>query len=140
VTIEFEYSSESYKVFNEKKIQEWIFLVLGKEEKDCGTIYYHFVGEEEILEINRLHLNHDYYTDIITFDECFVNIINGDIFISPDTIKSNSNKLALDYITEVYRVIIHGIMHLCGHLDGNETQKKEMRHLEDKYLSYLEKL
>jgi rRNA maturation RNase YbeY len=101
---------------------------------------------EEVMEITDIRIRRieaegklkAYVT--VTFDDCFVNIINGDIFISPDTVKSNSQILKAEYITELKRVIIHGIMHLCGYEDKTEEQKCYMRSLEEKYLSYLEKL
>ena len=140
MAIEFDYSTDKYEIFDEIKIRAWITQVIYLEKKVPGEINYRFVSENEILKINQEHLNHDYFTDIITFDSCFVNIINGDIFVSLDTIQSNSKKLSLNRTSENHRVIIHGIMHLCGYNDYSENEKMLMRRLEDKYLSYLEKL
>lgn len=138
--IEFNYSIDEYKLSEEHRIKDWIIKVIGKEEKVPGDIFYNFVSDEEILEVNQNFLNHDYFTDIITFDHSFVNIINGDIFVSMDTVKSNSKILKNDFSQELNRVIIHGIMHLCGYKDHSDDEKAKMRGLEDKYLSYLEKL
>ena len=140
MNIEFNYSNDTYKIINEDRIKLWIRNVIGKENKKLGRINYSIVSDLEILEINQKHLNHDYFTDIITFDECFVNIINGDIFISLETVRTNSEKFNSDLFKEFSRVIIHGIMHLCGYNDHSLNEKEEMRGLEDKYLSYLEEL
>ena len=138
--IEFNYSNENYKLLDEHRIRDWIFKVIKDENKVTGEIEYNFVSEEEILDINKEFLDHDYFTDIITFDNCFVNIINGTIFISLDTIKYNSQRLKKEYLSEVYRVIVHGIMHLCGYKDKTDVEKEGMRYVEDKYLSYLDKI
>jgi rRNA maturation RNase YbeY len=140
LVIQFDYSHDRFKKFSEALVTTWINNAIESEKKICGKIYYSFITEDEILMINREHLKHDYYTDIITFDTSFINIINGDIFISPDTIASNSEKLALNPDKEFYRVIIHGIMHLCGYGDANSKEKEIMRAREEKYLSYLEKI
>lgn len=140
MSIDFIYEDDVYKQIDEHRIKKWILKVLEEENKRPGELVYNFVSEEEILNINTQHLNHNYYTDIITFDNSFVNIINGDLFISLDTIKSNSERFKFSYKEEIYRVIIHGIMHLCGYSDSSDIEKAFMRKLEDKYLAYLEKL
>lgn len=126
--------------FNEDKIRRWIISCIAEENKKLSEINYEFVSEETILKINKEFLNHDYYTDIITFDESLVNIIKGHIFISPATVKSNAKNNATSYEIELYRVIIHGIMHLCGYKDSSEEEKKLMRLKENTYLCYLEKI
>ena len=138
--ISFSYSSDQYKIIDEVSIVNWVKKVISNENKRLGTISYNFIGEEEILKINKDHLNHDFFTDIITFDSSFINIINGDILISPDTVKTNSKIFNVSHLEELHRVIIHGIMHLCGYNDNTSDEKSKMRSLEDKYLSYLEKL
>ena len=138
--ISFSYSSDQYKIIDEVSIVNWVKKVISNENKRLGTISYNFIGEEEILKINKDHLNHDFFTDIITFDSSFINIINGDILISPDTVKTNSQIFNVSHLEELHRVIIHGIMHLCGYNDNTSDEKSKMRSLEDKYLSYLEKL
>ncbi len=140
MAISFSYSSDEYKVFDEDVIRKWICVVIEKENYKVGEINYEFVSDDEILKINQEYLNHNYYTDIITFDEVFVNIINGDIIVSFDTVLSNAQNIENLFISELNRVIIHGIMHLCGYKDKTVEEKKFMRALEDKYLTYLEKL
>lgn len=138
--LNFEFEKEEYRFHNIEKIELWLKQTVSKENKKIGEIEYHFVSEEEILRVNREFLNHDYYTDIITFDESFINIINGSIFISPETVLYNSQILEKSYNEELNRVIVHGIMHLCGYKDATAEEKELMRKLEEKYLGYLEKL
>jgi len=140
VEIYFFYEKEEYKVFDEKSIKNWIELAAKSEGKKLGEINCKFVSEKEIVKINRNFLNHDYSTDIITFDESLVNIINGQIVISPDTVYYNAKIFNSEALEELHRVIIHGIMHLCGYKDSTEKEKEVMRNKEDTYLSYLEKI
>ena len=123
-----------------KDLAEFIKKVIDNEKKTLGEICYNIVSDNEILEINQKYLNHHFFTDIITFDNSFVNIINGDIFISFETVKTNSKLFNVELLTEFYRVIIHGIMHLCGYKDATKTEKIQMRALEEKYIAYLEEL
>lgn len=138
--IDFQFEKEHYVGFEVDIIKEWLEKVVTLEGKVIGEIVYHFVSEEKILVVNKEFLDHDYFTDIITFDDSFVNIINGSIFISPETVNYNSQILKKPFETEILRVIVHGIMHLCGYSDASDAEKNVMRKLEDKYLSYLEKL
>jgi rRNA maturation RNase YbeY len=140
VPINFFYEEEKFKIFSESNIEIWIKKVLGFENKRLGEISYQFVSDKEIRNLNSEFLNHDYFTDIITFDNSLVNIINGDIIISFDTVQFNANKFKVSIENELYRVIIHGVMHLCGYNDSSENEKNVMRNKEDYYLSYLEKL
>ena len=96
---------------------------------------YIFCSDEKILEVNRQYLQHDYYTDIITFDYSEGDRISGDIFISIDTVRSNAEKYGTNFDDELHRVIIHGILHLCGLKDKSEADSKKMRKAEDKALS-----
>ena len=93
---------------------EWIKAVAATYKKRVGEIAYIFCSDEKILEVNRQYLQHDYYTDIITFDYCEGNRLSGDLFISLDTVRTNAEQFGSDYETELHRVIIHGILHLCG--------------------------
>ena len=138
--IEFFYDKDQYKIFDEKLVKKWLSNSARGEKKVIGKIQYSFVSDENILELNREFLNHDYYTDIITFDSSLVNIINGEIFISFDTVLTNAEELGIKVLDELYRVIIHGLMHLVGYKDSSEDEKKLMRLKENTYLGYLEKL
>ena len=115
----------------------WIKAVASSYEKKVGEIAYIFCSDEKILEVNKEYLQHDYYTDIITFDYCEDNIISGDIFISLDTVKSNSEQFNTSYNDELHRTIIHGILHLCGINDKGEGEREIMEAEENKALALL---
>ena len=127
------------KLNHRKKIKEWIELVIRSYDRSLGEISYIFCSDERILEINKQFLQHDYYTDVITFDYDEGLVTSGDIFISVDTVKSNSQIYSSSYNAELYRVIIHGVLHLCGLKDKSETDEKKMRAAEDKALIFLRK-
>ncbi|MDR0744016.1 MAG: rRNA maturation RNase YbeY, partial [Tannerella sp.] len=107
------YNTDDIKmpVFSRRKVSLWIKQVAGKYKKRIGAITYIFCSDERILEINNDYLNHDYYTDIITFDYSENDVISGDIFISVDTVRLNAGTFAVTYENELYRVIIHGVLH-----------------------------
>ena len=127
------YDSENINFPNLKRRETsaWIKKIASSYNKKVGDISYLFCNDEKILEINRQYLNHDFYTDIITFDYSEGDIISGDIFISLDTVLSNSQMYKTDYKEELYRVIIHGILHLCGLEDKQEEDSKNMREAEN---------
>ncbi len=113
---------------------QWIKTIAQQYNKKAGEIAYIFCSDEYILKINNEYLQHDYYTDIITFDYSANNIIAGDIFISLDTVKSNAEKFEQPFDTELHRVIIHGILHLCGQKDKTDEERAEMTRKEDEAL------
>ena len=113
----------------------FISAILISEKKTEGEIVIIFCSDEYILEINKKHLNHDYYTDIITFDYCVENIISGDLYISIDRVKENAKTFNDSFLNELTRVVIHGVLHLCGYSDKTEVDQKNMRNLENKYLA-----
>jgi len=102
--------------------------------KKVGEVGYLFTNDERIIEVNREYLQHDFYTDIITFDYCEGNVLNGDIVISLDTVKSNAEKFGRPYNEELHRVIIHGILHLCGIDDKGPGEREIMEAAENKAL------
>lgn len=118
-------------------IASWIEKVIGSYNFTKGNICYIFCNDEKILEVNQQYLQHDYYTDIITFDYCEDGTVSGDLFISLDTVKTNSEKLGTPYTEELYRVIIHGILHLCGLKDKSDKDAVEMRNAENDALVIL---
>ena len=122
-----------------KRCSAWIRDIASKHGKTIGEIAYVFCDDAKILEVNRQYLGHDYYTDIITFDYCDDDKLSGDIFISLDTVKSNSVIYGTDYYDELTRVIIHGILHLCGYKDKSDDESKAMRALEDAAIAALPK-
>lgn len=120
-----------------RNISVWIKTVASSFGKTTGEIAYIFCNDDKILEINKSYLNHDYYTDIITFDYSEDDVISGDIFISLDTVWTNSQKYNTNFQEELHRVIIHGILHLCGIGDKSEGDKQNMREQEDLALKLL---
>ncbi len=120
-----------------RKVTAWIKAVAASYGKKVGEIGYMFVNDEKILEVNREYLGHDYYTDIITFDYDEGDTLNGDLVISLDTVRSNAQQLGKDYSEELHRVIIHGILHLCGINDKGPGEREVMEAAEDKALSML---
>ncbi len=116
----------------------WIKAVAQSYGKKVGDIAYIFCDDEKILEVNRQYLQHDYYTDIITFDYTEGNTISGDLFISLDTVRSNSEEQGTTYEEELHRVIIHGILHLCGIDDKGPGEREIMEAAENKALSVLQ--
>ena len=113
----------------------WIRAVAATYDKKVGDVNYIFCDDERILEVNREYLQHDYYTDIITFDYTEDDTISGDLFISLDTVKSNSEQFATEYDEELHRTIIHGILHLCGINDKGPGEREIMEAAENKALS-----
>lgn len=111
--------------------REWIERVSASHNRTAGTINYMFCDDETILDYNRRFLGHDYYTDIITFDESRNNVINGDIIISIDTVKSNAAQLGVPESEELDRVIIHGVLHLCGINDKGPGEREQMEAAEN---------
>lgn len=117
--------------------KNWIKAVAQKYDKKIGDIAYIFCSDDRILEVNQTYLQHDYFTDIITFDYSEGNTISGDIFISLDTVLSNSQQFNTDFTQELHRVIIHGILHLCGLKDKSPQEEKNMRKSENEALNLL---
>lgn len=122
---------------NEQQIRNWVKAVTATYQKKVGEIGYLFCSDERILEVNRQFLQHDYYTDIITFDYCQGNRIAGDLVISLDTVRTNAEQFGAEYETELNRVIIHGILHLCGINDKGPGEREIMEAEENKALALL---
>ena len=118
-----------------RETTEWIKAVAASYGKRVGEIAYIFCSDEKILEVNRQYLEHDYYTDIITFDYTEGNRISGDLFISLDTVRTNAEQFDQPYERELYRVIIHGVLHLCGINDKGPGEREIMEEAENKALA-----
>jgi metalloprotein, YbeY family len=131
------YNSENIAMPKLKKRETtaWIRAVAQTYGYKVGDIGYMFVNDEKILEVNRTYLNHDYYTDIITFDYCEDKVLHGDLVISLDTVRSNAELFNRPYEDELYRVIIHGILHLCGINDKGPGEREIMEAAENKALA-----
>ena len=131
--IAFEYIDTS-KVDNLSKYKQWVKGIILEENKKEGDIVFVFCNDEYLLEKNIQFLNHDTYTDVIAFDYCSDSIINGDILISTERVKENAKTLEVEFLTELNRVMVHGLLHLLGYKDKTELDAKLMREKEDFYL------
>ena len=131
------YQNEGTKMPNIKKRETtaWIRRVAATYNKKVGDVGYIFCDDERIIEVNREYLQHDYYTDIITFDYTEGDTISGDLFISLDTVKTNSEQFGTPYDEELHRTIIHGILHLCGINDKGPGEREIMEAAENRALS-----
>lgn len=118
----------------------WIKAVAATHGRRVGEIGYMFVNDEKILEVNKQYLGHDYYTDVITFDYDEGMVINGDIVISLDTVRTNAKLFNKRYEDELHRVIIHGVLHLCGINDKGPGEREVMEANENKALDLLHKM
>ena len=137
----------SYNIINVKMpaisrrlTSAWVKVVADSYGKRVGEVAYIFCDDEKILEVNREYLEHDYYTDIITFDYSEGKRIAGDLFISLDTVASNAEQFGRPYEEELHRVIIHGILHLCGIKDKEPGEREQMEQAENQALELLETL
>ena len=133
------YSTENVKFppIRRRDTTRWIRDVAATYGKRVGEVGYLFCDDEKILEVNREYLGHDYYTDIITFDYCEDDVLNGDLVISLDTVRSNAEQFHRPYDEELHRVIIHGILHLCGLNDKGPGERETMEAAENRALSLL---
>ena len=122
---------------HKRKANKWIRPVAATYGRKVGEVGYMFVDDEKILETNRQYLGHDYYTDVITFDYDEDDTIYGDIVISLDTVRTNSEKYAKSFDDEFRRVLIHGILHLCGINDKGPGEREIMEANENKALALL---
>ncbi|MDR2627697.1 MAG: rRNA maturation RNase YbeY [Dysgonamonadaceae bacterium] len=118
-------------------VSRWIKNIAMVYEKRVGAIAFLFCTDEKILKVNRRYLHHDYYTDVITFDYTVGIFLSGDIYISLDTVRSNSSEFQTPYIEELYRVMIHGVLHLCGLDDQTPEDREKMTSAEDEALASL---
>ncbi len=133
--IKFFFLTQGITLRNRNKLKHYLKNILEKEGKKLGYLNYIFCSDEFLLEINRRYLQHNYYTDIITFDLSEnSNSIQAEIYISSDRIKDNSRRLGITIKSEIHRIIFHGVLHLCGYKDKKKKEKKQMRAKEDYYL------
>ena len=124
--IEFEISQPS-------EIKTWLKNLLHSESKNAASIEYVLCSDEYLLDINKRYLQHDYYTDIISFP-IENDPIEASIYISIERVKENATKLGIEFLDEFHRVLAHGLLHLCGYMDKTETEEKMMREKENQYL------
>ena len=122
---------------NDIDLTNWISKVCVNENYNLGDISLIFCSDEYLLDMNRTHLDHDYYTDIITFDYSDNQIVSGDLFISIDRVRDNASDFNVSFDHELHRVIIHGVLHLCGYKDKSDDEEKLMRTKENNALSLI---
>lgn len=135
--ISFENEDVELKLKNKLILKKWIKQVAESYGFKTGDLTYIFCSDDRILEVNRQYLQHDYYTDIITFDYDEDGVVSGDMFISVDTVRTNAEQYAPSFDDEMHRVIIHGVLHLCGLKDKAPDDEKKMRAAEEKALAML---
>lgn len=135
--IDFTFEQIDFFELNNDLIISWLSNVCVSENKVCGPISIIFCSDDYLLEVNKEYLDHDYYTDIITFDYTINNEVSGDLFISIDRVKENSTTFDVTFQKELYRVLVHGVLHLCGYCDKSVSEEKIMRSKEDFYLSLI---
>lgn len=126
-----------FPAIDRERVGQWIAEVAKRHSRLLGPVAYIFCDDEKILEVNREFLQHDYYTDIITFDYSRGRMISGDMFISLDTVASNAEMVGAKYERELHRVIIHGILHLCGINDKGPGEREIMERHEDEALELI---
>jgi len=124
-----------FRLKEKAKIRRWISQVVENECKTIGEISYVFCTDTYLLDINQQYLKHNTYTDIVTFDYTEEGKINGDLFISVERVTENAQRFSVNFEHELKRVLVHGILHLCGYKDKSEEDEKVMRAREDYYLS-----
>ncbi|MBJ2184107.1 MAG: rRNA maturation RNase YbeY [Muribaculaceae bacterium] len=120
-----------------RRLEQWIEQVVAAHNRFLGPVSYIFCNDDRILEVNRQFLNHDYFTDIITFDYSHWRVVSGDMFISLDTVRTNAEQVGASYDRELLRVIVHGILHLCGINDKGPGEREIMERHEDEALAML---
>jgi len=127
-----------FKIQNQRKISDWLNKIIYHYKRILGEINVIFCSDEYILEMNQTHLNHDYYTDIITFNFNHFEYVSGDLYISVDRVKENAEEFNVTFNQEIQRVLVHGLLHLLGFNDTTDQEEAEIRKLENHWLQILE--
>jgi rRNA maturation RNase YbeY len=135
--VEIFYEDTKILDYNPEFFVSWLSEVLLLQGKELGDLAVILCSDDYLLEVNKDHLGHDYYTDIITFDYCERNIVSGDLFISIDRIVENAGSYSVSVDDELCRVVAHGTLHLCGYGDKTEAEKLRMTGLEDEALQLI---
>ncbi|MDR1666105.1 MAG: rRNA maturation RNase YbeY [Bacteroidales bacterium] len=137
MTIRFFFDGTDFRLSHQRKISQWLQKVAARENRKTGALCYVFVSDRRILELNRQFLHHDDYTDIITFDNSTEKEISGEMYISIDTVRKNAKRYRTGFDNELLRVMVHGILHLCGYNDKTTRERQVMRAMEDDSLLLL---
>ena len=126
-----------FSIQQKNKKKRWLKAVIDHLDFKLGNISVIFCSDDYLLNLNKKHLNHNYYTDVITFNYCSNKTISGDIFVSVDRVRAFSIDTNTSFLSEINRVIVHGVLHLCGFDDKKPDEILRMRKLEDLYLTKL---
>ena len=134
------YDNVKYRLRGSRKALKLIEKVIRNNNRISGDLNFILVEDKAILKLNRKYLKHNYHTDVIAFGEEDNNSINGDIYISVDTVKRNAHNYKVSLKEEILRVMIHGTLHLCGFIDGTKEQRENMKKMEDRWIMEFERL
>lgn len=135
--ITFQNQDLRFNLKNRQAIRSWLIHEISRKRKRCGDLNFVFTTDEALFKVNVEFLNHHTYTDIITFDSCEGDLVNGDIMISIDRVRDNAAKFAVTFDEELHRVLVHGVLHLCGYKDKTRDEAALMRKLEGQALRRL---
>ena len=135
-TIKFFYHTDFF-LSNEAQVADWLLSVLTNEGVEVLSVDYSFVDNKQMIKINKKHLKHNYLTDVLAFDYSENSKIQGDVFVSEEKVRANAQEYSQGFPTELMRVMLHGLLHLCGHKDKTLEEQNKIRGLEEKYLNQL---
>ena len=134
MSIDFVYNTD-FELSNKEQVSDWVLRVVNSKGYKLGNLVYAFFNDEDLKSLNIRFLKHDYYTDVISFDETADQVVSGNIAISVDRVKENSTQIGVDFEEEMHRVMIHGVLHFIGFNDKTSSEKKEIREQEALALS-----
>ena len=134
MSIDFVYNTD-FELSNKEHVSDWVLRVVNSKGHKLGNLVYAFFNDEDLKDLNIKFLSHDYYTDVISFDETADQVISGNIAISVDRVKENATQIGVDFEEELHRVMIHGVLHFIGFNDKTSSEKKEFREQEALALS-----
>ena len=129
MSIDFVYNTD-FELSNKEQVSDWVLRVINSKGYKLGNLVYAFFNDEDLKDLNIRFLKHDYYTDVISFDETADQVVSGNIAISVDRVKENSTQIGVDFEEEMHRVMIHGVLHFIGFNDKTSSEKKEIREQE----------
>ena len=134
MSIDFVYNTD-FELSNKEQVSDWVLRVINSKGYKLGNLVYAFFNDEDLKDLNVRFLRHDYYTDVISFDESSDQVVSGNIAISVDRVKENATQIGVDFEEELHRVMIHGVLHFIGYNDKTSSEKKEFREQEALALS-----